>query len=308
MSRNGAAALAALILTLSLTGGLRADSSPSGDESLAGQAPSFTCAPLIRGFLDLVVRRDFAIEPILARRIKDFDQQFMGSQAVIILSDENRAECRKEAVEVFARLVKRVNQRLTYLLVNKQDLDAYYGEFSAFLFPWNDLQRQLLAQSPIFGQAHQTYSRMLYTTLREEIIGMKDRRFERFLKASIDLVAWTRNWTSSLGRLEPGAVEFETHRIALRTHDHEPAAMKIFLFHELAHLADPDLAKRASSERGRYENELYAWQQTFEFLEARRREGISMPPHFQYQVLPVVERMGLEPWVKAVMESRFLSF
>ena len=270
------------------------------------RASAFSCVPLIRLSLNVAATPDLEMTSELARAIFLFEDQFMASALVLNLSQPKQEICQEQAVAAFATILKLVNKRLLYLLKEKRDLNRYYSEFKTFLSPWADEKRARLAQSSNFAETHREYSTQLHEVLIQEIQLMNDPVWEKYSSMPVSLVAWTKQWTSSLGRNEPAAVNLIDGHIALQSQSLEPEAMKILLFHELAHLSDPKRPLRKLTIKEQYANELYAWRETFKFLEARTKAGISVPSHFKYKVLPVVQFMGLEAWVKGVVISRGL--
>ena len=279
------------------------------EQKAAPQGVPFSCLPLIEHSLSIEVSKDFIITGELAHAIYGFNSSFLSGPTVAHLPEDRREVCRHQAVEVFTRLVTLASQRLLTVIREQKDLEKYYREFNTFLNPWDKAQRATLAQNDLFREAHIEYSKLLRQALNTELRAMKDSRWRSYADISVDLVAWTTQWTENLGQNEPASVNFLNREVAVQSHVHDAATMKILLFHELAHLNDPNLPTflRASENltyKQLYQNELYAWQRTFEFLDARASEGIAVPDHFKYQVLPVKNFLGLNDWVRAIVFSR----
>lgn len=222
-------------------------------------------------------------------------------EALFGLDDKQVEECHGLSGQLSALLVSYFERRLARDLRKQGGLSRFYTEFRRILAPWptraqrNRLRLRFLPQQ-------ETYLRL---TWRDLVRSLEASPWAAYAHLQPSLETWTEDWNLILGADAPGAVLYESKRIALQASEMDPETLKIVLFHELSHLADPRTQdKRARHALSDVDAELFAWRETLAYLDSLEKSGHIVPEYFQRVRATITAMGGLEPWVRAVVASR----
>lgn len=208
------------------------------------------------------------------------------------LPEPAREICLRESDALQTDLVAFFRRRFEHLL-GPLDLAGFYTEYGNLLAPaTNRFERESIRD--LFPDTEGRYLQAVRSTL---LLSLAGTPWERYSELRFEIHTMDQEWTRVLRREAPAAVNLSTHEVALRPLDYSPIELRIFLFHEISHLADPE------HRRLPFENELYAWNQTREYLEHMIRQGENLPLLFE-RVHSSMRMLGLENWVRLVFQSR----
>lgn len=208
--------------------------------------------------------------------------------------ETERKSCFNLAATTYNHLLKYFKRRLEHLL-GKRELARFYSEYSLLItMRLRPSERRELQQH--FEKLEQRYLHLAYSML---IVSLEQTPWKRFQKIEVRLESWTDEWSALIGREAPAAVELQNNVLALRPLEFSPVELQIFMFHEIAHLADPGLALLTEA----YDNELYAWIQTLDYINWLKAQNTIVPERFE-AIRRNVEILGTDAWVRAVMRSR----
>jgi hypothetical protein len=216
--------------------------------------------------------------------------KFQFEKKITQLNPVHQNICRAQAAEAYRDLLQYFVRRLEHLL--DDHLTVTFAQESAYVLAPRITREEKADVSSLFS--HKLTPRYL-ALLREELNNeLSTTRWTFYTNIFAELTIWDEEWSILTGREAPAAVWFERAQIALRPLEYTAEESKIFLFHELSHLA--------SSRKG-LENEIDAWAETLAFLESRERKGIACPSIFQ-RVREAVQFQGLDVWVRGVISRR----
>ena len=184
------------------------------------------------------------------------------------------------------------------LLLDQAKLDEFYTEIHALVSVDSTM---LFIGNADLESLKRTYLDVLYRILLKRL---EHSPWDAYRKIPIHLTSWNAEWFVLTGREAPAAVEFGSDRIALRPLDYRPSELLIFMFHEIAHLADPGLhpGTVGLSRDQALANEVYAWRQTLSFMDYEKSRNEALPS-LADEIQTGVKTMGLEQWVRMVFES-----
>lgn len=214
------------------------------------------------------------------------------------LPAELRDSCLATGHELRAQLDSYFERRFR-LLLSQGDLSGFYAEYQAVLSNWGT-RSERKAISDRFSEAESTYLNLSLKALKAELLAT---RWADYAGINPSLERWSPEWARLLGGEAPGAVLFYAQRIAIQAAELDPQSLRIVLFHELSHLADPRL--RTPEGRGELtteQAETFAWGQTMDYLSYLGGEGFSVPDRF-LRDQEMVQKDGLTAWVEAIVAS-----
>ncbi len=199
---------------------------------------------------------------------------------------ERRQQCLEESTKLYDQMIEAFKTRLKSLLEEKQ-VDLFYREYRKIIVPIN-AQKEKLVTRNLFLDLEQDYLKAIHQTLITELA---TGPWHHYTSLKFHLVVWSPEWLEILGREVSAAVEHQNNKIVLNPIELSPTELKIFLFHELAHLSDHQYTKPL-------DREVYAWDQTLQYLSTLQ----SVPPRFQ-NIQSNIHLLGLKNWVFLVRKS-----
>ncbi len=212
------------------------------------------------------------------------------------LPPETQTVCLDLGHKLEAQLTSFFTRRFA-LLQSSENLDVFYQEFQTVLAYWGLVaERRMLVER--FHEATANYLELSMRALKRDLVGTP---WENYTGFEPTLETWNDEWTQVLGSEAPGAVLYYAQRIAIQATELDPLSLKIVLFHELSHLADPMLlTDEGRAGITRESAEVFAWGETVKFLLSLKARGVVLPPRFESR-LALISEYGLKAWVKAVI-------
>lgn len=246
--------------------------------------------PLKIGVVPSASEKTVAITISLAEDASFLKNQF--HLKLVKLAELERTTCVKLAENIYRKITKFATQRLSQLLDEKQ-LDQAYLEASNWLAPnANPLQKNEAIHDAL--KVHEpSYLTLVHERLKQRLLKSP---WQYYREITVTIEAWNEKWSELMNREAPAAIDHESQTVALRPWDFTLLELEIYLFHELAHRAYPLTNSSTSLER-----EMYAWKETFDFIEYLRQKKVEIPLWFQSK-LEEAEVMGLDEWVAGVVE------
>lgn len=215
------------------------------------------------------------------------------------LPKDTSQACMDLGAKLVAQLESYFARRFSRLL-RQGDAEGFYAEYQTVLSPWGTRAERRRLQAR-FAEAEAGYLQLMLGRLRAEL---SRTRWEGFAALTLTLERWNEEWAGILGADAPGAVLFGSRRVAAQAGELDPVALRIVVFHELAHLADPrvqDPARRdALTPVGA---EIFAWTETLAYLRELEAHGKPIPWRFA-NARELIAGQGLPRWVEGIVASR----
>ncbi|MGK5082276.1 hypothetical protein WDW37_03145 [Bdellovibrionota bacterium FG-1] len=291
-----------LSISLVLILGLAATVAWSSDGDQATEAP---CETRLQKILFLPIGQ-------LKGRNQDFSPQRIREQNAItdsvahdyhllIADPESHPNCTPLRAKLVAQLDSFFARRFR-LLLDRSDSDGFYSEYTAILSYWGTREQRKIIQDK-FEKFEFQYVQIILANLQSELLGTHWDDWSRIVP---HLERWSDEWTTLLGAHSNGGVLLDSRRIAIQPGDLDPISLKILLFHELSHLADPRLKTRIGRDHlTPADTEIYAWNETMNYLQKLEKEGEPIPDRFLRVRAQIRDpNIGIYCWVESIIDSR----
>ncbi len=197
------------------------------------------------------------------------------------LTKEHQDACITLSNKIVSNIFEKIQKRLEALL-KKKDFTNFSQECS-FL-------KEALKDEPqtqeILNQIGRKYLFIVYHDL---IQSLKGTPWEFYRDIPISLEIWNKEWAILTGRQSPAAVELDSKRVSLRPYEYTSQELKLFLFHEISHLASPRYDQNS--------NEIQAWKVTIQYLDFLKILRIPIPELFQ-NIHRGISLLSVEEWVE----------
>lgn len=255
-----------------------------------GQGPG-SCARLLDSILHFdasTIDQASDENPIAILLAEDLHQLRGGLREKIhLLPAEWRPGCSIEAQALHGKLAKLFRARLARL-VGEGDPEAFIREYQTIFAPITD-PRERDELRAAFGDFEPSYLTLVHRSL---LASLEGGTWSRYARIEVKLESWGEEWSRLLEREAPAGVELASGRVGLRPLEHPLPSLRIFLFHELSHLA--------CEARSELENEICAWGETVRYLDTLTKP---LPSPFE-GIRANIRLIGLRRWVKLVVVAR----
>ncbi len=243
------------------------------------------------------------------------------------LHAEVRRKCTKDALQVYHSLLHFFKERLQ-LLLSESRLEEFYIEYKRVLAPCTtkEQKEEIFAvfyelEARYLQTTHETLLKELQTTQWKYFELTEDVKLETWpedlqpehlhdanaTRSNTNLTQYNEEWKNLLKREAPAAVNITNKIVLLRPFEYTPLELKIFLFHELAHLSNSQANPQATNSSGNnqdiFKQEQYAWEQTLLYLDHLEKNKIELPSLFQ-KIQNNIWLIGLQEWIKLIIFSR----
>lgn len=224
------------------------------------------------------------------------------AQSIQSVKRKTPKRCATLGADLEQELLEFASRRLN-LLFNQGMLNELHVEANNLLAPAETALDRAALEDRVLSKIIPLYLVQVRLALMNDL---KRTPWEYYSEIYFEIEPWSEKWTALMGRDAPAGVHFAERKIALRPLAHDLNEVKIFLFHELSHLADPALGQNLNGGEldpaAQFANESFAWRQTAAYIDQLVSKKTPVPDLF-LSVRKGIELQGLENWVRNVFES-----